>query len=268
MTSATSTMWRSPGKLAAVTAVLVVLVWLVPWPLAQQITGASWPDPHALAQTVAGGFVTDQAQHTATPGEPGSGLHAATGFWRWFHLAKAVLTVPLVLAAGLLTLPLWPTPGSTPGPGEGRLRRLTGSAAGIAIAVATLTAVVVLVANIQGAAAPLASVLSFLPEASGPGAAGAAAAVRQQAISGSPDRTTAVMLDSFAAYHAVLAALAVIVAVAGLTLAAVLWRHRHRLAGLAVLVTGLGFGLIAAANVNTASHPAPAFAAFLEGVVR
>lgn len=70
------------------------------------------------------------------------------------------------------------------------------------------------IANVQGAFAPLSSVLSFLPQVSGTEVAVAARAVRLDVSAASLAPSTSALVCDFAVYHAVLAVAATCLVIA------------------------------------------------------
>lgn len=109
-----------------------------------------------------------------------------------------------------------------------RMRRIGRATASGAAACVTLIGVVIVIANVQGAFAPLSSVLSFLPQVSGTEVAVAACAVRLDVSAASLAPSTSALVHDFAVYHAVLAVAATCLVVAALVMAVQLWRSRHR----------------------------------------
>jgi uncharacterized iron-regulated membrane protein len=138
----------------------------------------------------------------------------------------------------------------------------------------------VLIANVQGAWAPLSSAVSLLPT-DGPDTdlASAAAGLHQQLLAGTRTPPLTTLVEDFRRYHLVLAicsALSTVLLFGGLVS---WWRRRARvpraqrrprrvLAAVAVLLAGLMLflALITLANMSTAADPAPALAGFLDSV--
>jgi hypothetical protein len=129
-------------------------------------------------------------------------------------------------------------------------------------------------ANVQGAFAPLSSVLTFLPAEATPG-------VRQvtaQLAAGTPDAVTTALVNDFRAYHAVLVTCLVVAIVGVITATVALWVRRARmpkadkrprrvlLAGALALPMLLpALGLLLLANLSTVADTAPALALFFDG---
>jgi len=237
---------------------------VVPWHAASAITGLTWAGPQDLAGSVGHGLVADWASAVPAPGgQASSALTDPTRFWRWFHVVKALLALAALVPAAVLVTR------------AGRARRASSSAAR-RFAWATVTAagslvtalgVVLLVANVQGAIAPLSSVLSFLP-ASGrsPALVDAVTALDASIGSGHPTSTASAIVSDFAAYHAVVAVLLALVAV--LVGAATVRVARARRWGsvVALAATVLIVAVLTAANTGTALAPTPALQSFLSGV--
>ncbi len=188
--------------------------------------------------------------------------------WRDYHMIKAVVAgvavVVLVRAA------------VRAGRRASNASRTMLAGAGVAvIALGALTAVLLLIANVQGAIAPFASLLSLLPTAASNGRFASTSreisdALTQRASSGHRgppplDR----MVDSFVGFHVVLAALAG--AIAMLTAWLIIRRlargasgpaashaalHRIALAGAALSCAAAV--VLCLANVSTARRPVPA----------
>lgn len=189
--------------------------------------------------------------------------------WGWFHLAKAVL-------AGLLVVTLVGVASGmrhravAAGPAE---RRWPARVAEAGVLGWLLLALTVLLANVQGAVAPLASVASLLPPGRGAGELGAVVDDLRRSVSAQPlspaSGLASDLLGDFTLYHAVFAVLALATGIVLTTLAArgvVLRRQPTWLLRAAVLgVAGGGFLLLAAANASTWAHPAPALVASLGG---
>lgn len=263
-----------PGRvLAALVVGLTVVTALVPaW------VGARWPGSggvrlDSLVDSVRAGFLT-----SLTPGSgPAVSLVQAAAFWQGFHLAKAVAGAALLGVLVMAGVRLGRRPASAIEP-----RRGFRVAAGLLVAAGAAVSLLVVVANVQGAVAPLASVLTFLPVGGAdPDVAAAGARLAGDLRTGASDPVATALLDDFRLYHLVLVGCAALVGV-GLTvgLAAVVRARRirrrasattrPRTGALTATAVGLAGGLaffllVGAANLSTALDPAPALAAFLDG---
>ncbi|SBT43691.1 hypothetical protein [Micromonospora auratinigra] len=267
-----------PGRvlaaLAAVALALGVAFVVAPSRLAAGGSGGDFDDRRQLVDAVHAEFVGWWRSGEA--GFP-PGLQRVVDYWFRYHLAKAVLAGALLVVLGALAVLLWRALLRAGGLPAGTRAML--GAAGVLVTMLALAAVALVMANVQGAAAPFASLLSMLPD--GPADARLAvtlAQVRHQLTDGGTAAApaVAVMTDDFARYHAVLAALAATVAVALAAVGVRTWRARARfserparrllgsLAAASVLVF-LAVLVVAVANTGTAADPAPALLAFFEG---
>ena len=264
-----------PGRLLAGLAVALTAVMTVgpAW------VGARWPGSGAigldsLVDTVRTGFLA-----TLTSGSgPAAPLVQAAAYWQGFHLAKALAGVLLLGVLVTAAVRFAVRPATAVGP----WRRVTLAVAGLGLAAATAVCLLIVVANVQGAVAPLASVLTFLPVGGAdPDVAAASAGLAADLRSGSPTPAAIALLDDFRLYHQVLVGCAAVVAVGlavGLAVVVRAIRRRRRaaaggrpragalIATAVVLAAGLAFFLmVGAANLATAIEPARALAAFLDG---
>ena len=135
-----------------------------------------------------------------------------------------------------------------------------------------LLALLVVVANVQGAIAPLASLVGVLPLAApDPELARALAQLRDAVASGSG--AGAALLEDFRRYHVAMSALAALAALwfVRRVIARLVRRRRTGVpparsrCALAEPVGALCFGVVAAANLSTALDPVPALQALLAG---
>jgi hypothetical protein len=250
--------------LVTATVGFTAAAFLVPWHAASAITGLAWAGPDDLAGSVGHALVADWASAVPAPGgQASSALTDPTRFWRWFHLVKAALALAALVTATVLVIR------------ARRARRASSSAArrfawAAATALGGLVAalsVVLVVANVQGAFAPLSSVLSFLPSSGrSPALVDAVTALDASIGSGHPTSTASAIVSDFAAYHAVVAVLLALVAVlAGIATVRVARARRWGpVAVLAATVTIVA--VLAAANTSTALAPTPALQSFLSGI--
>jgi hypothetical protein len=130
-----------------------------------------------------------------------------------------------------------------------------------------------------GAIAPLASVLGLAPVARPGGALGSTTAeVRRTLTAGADTPALDTLLSGFTTYHVAMSWLGAAVTLALLAAAVVIARRRaavpraERARRSLVLLTVVAtvalagfFGVVTAANISTAAHPAPALLAFFEG---
>ncbi|MFF4319480.1 hypothetical protein [Streptomyces sp. NPDC001568] len=249
--------------------------------------------PRTLAARGAHQEFAGQGDLVAASGEAfvgywGSGGRALTpdlerlvDYWYRYHVAKGVIAALLLIVLVLVGVLLWKAFLRTGG--DGAVGRTVLASAGVLDAVLVLAAAAAVMANVQGAAAPLSSLLSMLPTGGGgeigstidqigPHLAGA---------SGTGGRTPpalGAMVDDFSWFHAVMAVIAGVVAVvfAGIGVwfrtrfararssdrrTRRLWAAFGALAALSTLV----MVVVCVANVSTAARPEPALLAFFEG---
>jgi hypothetical protein len=250
--------------LGAATVGFTAAAFLVPWHAASAITGLMWAGPHDLAGSVGHALVADWTSAVPAPGgQASSALTDPTRFWRWFHIAKALLALAALMSAIVLVT---------------RARRARGAASTSArrFAWATVTAigslvaalsVVLVVANVQGSFAPLSSVLSFLPSSGrSPALAEAVTALNASIGSDHPTSTAAAIVRDFAAYHVVAAVLLALVTVLAGVATVRVARARRWGSVVALTATMAIVAVLTVANCSTAFAPAPALQSFLSGV--
>lgn len=263
-----------PRHLAAFSAaatLLVALVALVPFPLASALSGGRYGDLDALRDGVTRGFVQLWATGDGRWGE----LSATADFWARFHVVKATLSTVLLVVLCILLARVWRASTEVVGRGRRWSLALLGLGAG-GLAVVSLLAVV---ANLQGAVAPLSSVLGVLSFADPNGPLVPAVEQARQVVgSGASTAAAEVLRGDFVRYHAVMAVLGAAVTVGLVAAAVVLWRRRRRTSRVArawrrVLATGAfgllllasAFAVVTAANVSTALRPSTALLGLLAG---
>jgi hypothetical protein len=217
--------------LTLTTATLVAAVPLAPQLLASLLVG-DYSGVGALRDALPGALADHwRLGDGAVTGE----LADAVDYWAAFHVVKAVAAAAL-LTALLVAL--------------GRVRRGPGRVALLALAV---VATVVLIANVQGAVAPLSSLLSMVP---------AGAADLALASDGTP--AFAALVRDFAIYHLAMVALAAGAAVLVARLGARAWRHGRRPAAVTAAGAVALLGVVTLANITTVAEPEPALRGFLE----
>ncbi|QKE83357.1 hypothetical protein [Arthrobacter sp. NEB 688] len=258
---------------AAAAALLTVATFVVP---AGVVALRGFAGESSLRSAVVSAFVDADL---SAPVEDSAALSALTATWREFHLVKAAMAGLLVLVlVGLVSSSRRRAEAADPGRRRWLLRATHAGAV-----VWLLGALTLLLANLQGAAAPFASVTSFLPAGRSGGAGGLAAVLGdlRAAVEVGPAASVGgvggALLADFARYHAVFAVLAALVGVALIVPAAraVLGRWRLRGTGRStptwLLRAGLYGGaaaallLLAAANVSTWVRPVPALVVSLGG---
>lgn len=254
-------MWH-PALLVIVIFVLLVGVALVPWRVAELLTGMQWQGPAQVADAVRSGLVTDWTRQVSVPGEGSSALADAAAFWRWFHIAKAALAAVLLAATGAAVVVTWDARRAQ----RHTWKRLGLAAATVAGSALFAVSLLVVIANIQGAVAPLSSVLSFLSTGHGDGEfVSVILALRENVAGAELSNTAQVIVRDFSVYHATVA---VLLGATTLAAACAVWicaRGRQWLAVGSLVAMVLVFGLLTFANTGTALHPVPAFTSFLVG---
>lgn len=247
--------------------------------------------PAVLAASAPGGGYAGQpaligALRTAFVEYWGSGnrayppdLERLADYWTRYHVAKAVIAALLLTVLVILGARLWGTLLRA-----GRLTPVRGAAltlSGVLVTVLAVCSAVLVVANVQGAVAPFASLISMLPLGSHDEQFIRTVSQVKQGLAGYPGTSghTAPALDAmisdFALYHAALAALTAAAAVILIVMSVVSWRRRARtrssdrrirpvlgLAGVSWALLALAVVVITVANLGTALHPAPALLAF------
>lgn len=259
----------------AVTAVALALaVVAAPAPLASLWPGGGYANLGDLRSALSAGFVGYWA---AGDGVVGPGLARPVAYWAHFHLVKALLAAAWLVVLLRLGSRWAAADRASTSPGRRRLPITVVTAT--VLAVATLLALLVLVANVQGAIAPLSSALGLLPlAAAGPDLAPTVQEVRSGLAEGTSSPALDGLVHDFVVYHAAMAGLAAMVTACLLTSAALAWRRRARspreedslrrllaAATVAAATLGLLFAVLTAANLSTVAHPAPALLAFFDG---
>lgn len=254
---------RSVSAWALATVALGVATMTVP-PLVAEWSSSGRVTIAGLVETVSAGFTRWMSSGAAAPGAP---LADAVTFWAVFHVAKAVLAIALLCALVIVGCRVWirATRAGT------RTARAAWIAAGVLGAWLALLVLLMVLANIQGAVAPLSSVMGFLPI----GTTLEVDQVRAELATGAYGPVTRTLVADFRTYHAALVACLVVV-IAWLW-ASIVWilvrrTRRPRAARLPrrILASGaialalltVALGLILLANLSTVAHPAPALAEF------
>ncbi|MDQ6523582.1 hypothetical protein RB608_08235 [Nocardioides sp. LHD-245] len=217
--------------LTLTTAALVAAVLLAPELLASLLIG-DYSGVGALRDALPGAFA---GHWRLGDGAVTGDLADAVDYWAAFHVVKAAAAGALL---GVLVLAL------------GRVRRGPGRVALLTLAV---LAAVVLIANVQGAVAPLSSLLSMVPS-------GAA----DLALSSDETPAFAALVRDFALYHLAMVALAAGAALVVARLGARAWRHGRRTAAVVAGGAVVLLGVVTLANASTVADPEPALRGFLE----
>ncbi|KUL28781.1 hypothetical protein [Actinoplanes awajinensis] len=271
MTSTSSL--RAVPVLGALAAVFLTALVAAPGALAGAGPTINLADPRNLSETFREAFAEywSSGERTFAPE-----LQETVDFWFRYHVTKGVFAgllllvlIPLVLLLGRAFL---------------RAGGRALAAAGVLVSGLALLAVATVLANIQGAVAPFASLLSLLPGSEGD-------PVTRRLAGSAGDRAyppLAAMIDDFGRYHAAMAVLAPITALLLAGVSVLAWRAFGRAAragagsadvrrgvgrarrvfgALGLVGTGSALALIVVgvANMGVASDPAPALLAFFQG---
>ena len=277
MTSSIADPGRSPapGRLLwpiLSAGALVVAVVVAPFRLASAWRDGGYPDRAALVDSLSAAVVRFWSADATAPAQD---LALPVTFWLRFHVIKAVLAALLLVILALLARRTWGAYTRT----TTATRRVALGALAAAEGLLVLLALLVTVANLQGAIAPLSSALGLLPlGAPDPALAQTTDEIRQALAAGTPGPALQALLADFTRYHVAMAVLGTLATAGLLAVAVVLWRRRGRMpdaqprgrgllaiAAVALLVTAVFFAVVTAANVSTAADPAPALLAFFEG---
>ena len=167
---------RALAGLVAAVAGLVVAFVVVPPRLAASGPAADLAD-HGRFLTAVRVAVVEYWQSGVRDHPPA--LQRVLDYWVRFHLVKGGIAALLLIAFGALSVVLWRTFLRAEGLGRGSRAALV--SAGTVVPMLALFALAVVMANIQGAVSPFASLLPILmDDISDPGLAGTLAGARQQ----------------------------------------------------------------------------------------
>jgi hypothetical protein len=270
---------RAVAALAVLAVALVAAFVAAPRVLAGVGSGGGFAGRRDLVEALRESFT---GYWSSGDRELSPGLERVVDYWVRYHLAKAAIAAVVLIVLVALGVAVWRAFLQTGGAGRGKRTAL--ASAGVGVTMLALFSLLVVMANIQGAAAPLASLLPMLTAgAAGARLTGTLDQVRWQlaAAPGTEGRTSPaleMMIGDFARYHVAMAVLAAIVAAVFIGLSAVLWkrfagtepsrgRARRMLGSFGALsaLLALAMIVIAVANTATAADPAPALLAFFEG---
>ncbi len=262
------------GVLAAAGVAAFVLA---PGPLASLGTPGDLADHDRLLDSLRIGFT---GYWHSGERNPSGDLATVVDFWCRYHIVKGAIGALLLAVFLALTVRLWRGFPRAPGAPARAALALAGTVT-TAFALVSLAAVM---ANLQGAAAPFASLFPMLTEDGGDQPFVAALTEARQRLAdptGSGAGTSSAMdamTDEFARYHVVMAVISGVVAVVAVGVAVVLRRRfaatasadrraRRVLGSFGALTVLLAVLLVihVAANVSVAADPAPALARALNG---
>lgn len=207
-------------------------------------------------------------------GEFSPALNDVVDYWFRYHMVKALIAVVLLVVLAVLASALWKIVGREGD--SGWWRRVALGTVGAGVTLFALLALLAVMANVQGAVAPYASVLPMLfDEAVGPELAGTVADVGRQLAASGSSPALEVMIGDFTRYHVAMVVIASVVAVGFAVATVVLWKRRAGkssgeqavLAGLGLLAMGLAvvFAVVAVANTTTVLEPVPALQTLFDG---
>ncbi|MFG2819817.1 hypothetical protein ACGFX4_10365 [Kitasatospora sp. NPDC048365] len=265
--------------LAALSVALVPAFVFAPGPLASSMSDGGFGDQRHLIGSFSESFVGywSSGDRNFSPG-----LERVVDYWVHYHVVKAVIAATLLAVLTAFGVLLWKA--FVRAGGFGAARRAAIASAGAAATALGLISLAAVMANIQGAIAPLSSLLSMLPMHSSRGALADTLGQVRRHLADYPNagnRTppaVEVMVGDFSRYHLVIAVAAPMVAVVLIGLSVVSWRRFARTEasdrrarrifrsfGLLWALLSLTFIVLAVANVSTAADPAPALLAFFTG---
>ncbi|MFI6163813.1 hypothetical protein ACIA59_28165 [Micromonospora haikouensis] len=207
-------------------------------------------------------------------------LARVVDYWSRYHLVKAVLAALLLTVLVALGFRLARAFVTTGGLGAGKRAAL--AAAGVLVAVLAPFSLAMVMANVQGAVAPFASLLPMLTEGVTDADLADTLTQVEQGLAesggtgGSSSPALDLMIDDFSWYHEAMAGTAAVVAVVLVAASVLAWRRfaatrparkRQVLAayGLLSALLLLPAVALAVANATTAADPAPALLAFFQG---
>lgn len=264
---------RGVAVLVALAVGLGAAFVVAPRMLAGAWSGGGFADEGELGDALGEAFV---GYWNSGAGDFSPGLQRVVDYWFRYHVAKAVIAVSLLIVLVALGVLLWRAFLRAGG------RRGVLGAGGVLVTMCGLFSLVLVMANVQGAVAPFAS---LLPTLTG-GAAEREIAdtldeIRQrldESLSGGAQTTPAleVMIGDFARYHVAMAVIDGVSAVVFVGVSVVLWKRfagkesgRARWVsgsfGVLSVVLSLALIVVAVANTSTAADPGPALLAFFDG---
>ena len=257
-----------PGRLLATLAALAVALTaafvVAPATLAASGQEGGFADRRRLSEAVNEAFGAYwQAGERALSPE----LARVVDYWFRYHVVKAVIAAALLAVLVALGVFLWKAFLRAD-------RRAVLGSAGVLVTMLALFSLALVMGNVQGAVAPLASLLPMAVD--GPGGAAAATALEQLSAGGRTSPVLEVLISDFARYHGAMAVVSVLVAVALLGAGLRFWkvrassadrRTRRVLGSFGVLsgLVALAVLVVAVANVSTAADPVPALLALFRG---
>jgi hypothetical protein len=206
-------------------------------------------------------------------------LQQIVDYWFRFHLIKAGIAALGLITLGTLAVLLWRTfqqAGALRASGRAGL-----VAAGTGVSVLALGALTAVMANLQGAVAPFASLLPLLMDGTPDARVARVLAQARSQLAGShltsgyTPPALDVMVSDFSRYHVALAVMAAVAALVLLGLSAVSWRTFARAGsaqrrvwawfGASSAVLSLAALVLLVANLSVVREPAPALLSLFSG---
>lgn len=270
---------RVLAMLVALAGVLVAAFVVAPRTLAASRSNGGFVDRRNFVESVRVAFVEywNSGARDLTPG-----MERVVDYWFRYHVAKAVIAGLLLIVLIALGVLLWKA--FLRASALGVARRVVQAAAGALVTMLGLFSLATVMANIQGAVAPVASLLPMLTVG---GSTGELAETLHQVRQGLADShgtgnqtmpALEVMISDYARFHVALAVLAAGVAVVLICLNVMLWKkfagtdstdRRTRRVwgtfGVLSVLSSLLVIIVAVANANTAANPASGLLVFFEG---
>lgn len=260
--------------------------------LASALVGGFIAGPRVLAASAPGGGFDDEgdliaAVHRAFDGYWRSGdrafspeLARVVDYWVRYHLAKAAFAAILLIVLVALGVLLWRAFLGAGGPGVAGRAAL--ASAGALVTMLALFSSAAVMANVQGAVAPFASLLPMVMAGATDGELAETLDQVRLRLAGLQEGRTPpaleVMIGDFSRFHAAMAVVAAIVAVVLVGLSAASWRRFARTRsserrsrrvsgsyGVIAALSAVAVTVVAVANATTAADPAPALLAFFNG---
>lgn len=274
-----STRGRVVAALIVLAPALVAAFFVAPSVLAGSGPGAGFADQRHLVEALRLAFV--EYWRSGGP-DLSPDLASVVDYWFRYHVVKAVLAAILLIVLVALSRILWNAFLRVGGRGvTGQVGLASG---GVLVTMLALFSLAAVMANAQGAVAPLASLLPMMMGGpSGQAFADTREQVRQQladshGAGGHAPPALEVLISDFSRYHVAMAVIATIVTVLLIGLSVALWkgfartcssdgRTRRLLASFGVLSVLLSMAVITliVANTTTAADPTPALLAAVEG---
>jgi heme A synthase len=247
---------------------------LLPRPLAQALSGHSYGDEQHLSDKVAAAFVTywHAGRRSLTPE-----LAHLVDYWRWYHVAKTVTAIGVLIVLVVLAIRLFKTYART----DQQAGAWSSATGGVVAALLSAVAFVAALANIQGTIAPFSSLMSMLPINSAHGSLKAMIGQVKHDVahySGDSPGPLRMMVHDLAVYHVVVSVIAGLFALVLVVLMIMSWRTYARTPtidrrgrrlfrglGIAALVVAALLAILAAGNQSAVIDSPTAVLNFYKG---